>query len=60
MRFQPAAIAVLIVCAGRMLMLENLLGITTGHIETLAVIDRRVSRFEMPTPSGKRSATVNG
>lgn len=54
--FPPAAVAVLIVCVGRMLMLENLLGITTGHDETRAVVDRLISRFEMPAAPHTRSS----
>ncbi|ORB74948.1 TetR/AcrR family transcriptional regulator [Mycobacterium scrofulaceum] len=46
--FPPAGIAVVIAAVGRMLILEQALGATTGHLEAVALVNRIVDRFEMP------------
>lgn len=46
--FPPAGIAVIIAAVGRMLILEQALGATTGHQEAVALVNRMVDRFEMP------------
>lgn len=58
--FPPAVMAVVIGCLGRMLVLENLLGITTGHDEAFSLIERYISRFEMPARGGERSQSTKG
>ncbi|BBZ72434.1 TetR/AcrR family transcriptional regulator [Mycobacterium paraseoulense] len=47
--FPPAGIAVIIAAVGRMLILEQALGATTGHSEAVALVNRFVDRFEMPS-----------
>lgn len=47
--FPPAGIAVIIAAVGRMLILEQALGATTGHSEAVALVNRFVDRYEMPT-----------
>lgn len=46
--FPPAGIAVVIAAVGRMLILEQALGATTGHLEAVALVNRIVDRFEVP------------
>ncbi|OBH79015.1 TetR family transcriptional regulator [Mycobacterium scrofulaceum] len=46
--FPPAGIAVIIAAVGRMLILEQALGATTGHSEAVALVNRIIDRFEMP------------
>jgi AcrR family transcriptional regulator len=48
----PAAVAVLMSCAGRMLVLENALGIDTGHEQARALIERCLKRYEAPVERG--------
>lgn len=47
--FPPAGLAVIIAAVGRMLILEQALGATTGHSEAVALVSRIVDRFEMPS-----------
>lgn len=47
--FPPAGIAVIIAAVGRMLILEQALGATTGHQEAISLMNRMVDRFEMPS-----------
>jgi AcrR family transcriptional regulator len=42
-----AALAVLMACTGRMLVLEGALGIETGHSEAHELIERYLDRYEM-------------
>ncbi|UXA06974.1 TetR/AcrR family transcriptional regulator [Mycobacterium sp. SMC-2] len=44
--FPPAGIAVIIAAVGRMLILEQALGATTGHQEAVGLVNRFVNRFE--------------
>lgn len=44
----PAAVSVLMACAGRMLVLEDTLGIETGHPAALELIQRFLDRIEPP------------
>ncbi|OBF03033.1 TetR family transcriptional regulator [Mycobacterium sp. ACS4054] len=46
--FPPAGIAVIIAAVGRMLILEQALGATTGHFEAVALVNRVIDRFERP------------
>lgn len=46
--FPPAGIVVVIAAVGRMLILEQALGATTGHLEAVALVNRIVDRFEVP------------
>lgn len=46
--FPPAGIAVIIAAVGRMLILEQSLGATTGHSEAVTLVNRIIDRFEMP------------
>jgi AcrR family transcriptional regulator len=48
--FPPAAIAVFIASIGRTLILEHGLGAHGGHDEAVALVNRFLDRFEMPTP----------
>jgi AcrR family transcriptional regulator len=50
-KLNPAAVSVLMACAGRMLVLEDTLGIETGHPEALELIQRFLDRVE-PPPGG--------
>lgn len=47
--FPPAGIAVIIAAIGRMLILEQALGATAGHVEAVALVTRLIDRFELPT-----------
>ncbi|OBI38397.1 TetR/AcrR family transcriptional regulator [Mycobacterium sp. E2238] len=47
--FPPAGLAVILAAVGRMLILEQALGATTGHAEAVALVSRIVGRFEMPS-----------
>ncbi len=47
--FPPAGIAVVIAAIGRTLILEQALGTTGGHEEAVALVNRFIDRFEMPT-----------
>ncbi len=47
--FPPAGIAVVIAAIGRMLILEQALGATSGHDEAIGLVNRFIDRFEMPT-----------
>ena len=47
--FPPAALAVVIASIGRMLIFEEGLGSKLGHDETVALVNRFLDRFEMPT-----------
>jgi AcrR family transcriptional regulator len=52
--FPPGAVAVIIAAIGRALILEQALGATSGHDETVALVGRFIDRFEMPTPKTPR------
>ncbi|HTY29958.1 helix-turn-helix domain-containing protein [Mycobacterium sp.] len=52
--FPPAGIAVVIAAIGRTLILEQTLGTKGGHEEAVALVDRFLDRFEMPTPKQRR------
>ncbi|MET8649009.1 TetR/AcrR family transcriptional regulator [Nocardia aurea] len=52
----PEAASVLIAAIGRLLVLENALGITTGHDQTLALVRAHLERYE-PSASAEGSAT---
>jgi AcrR family transcriptional regulator len=52
--FPPAAVAVVIASIGRTLILEQGLGSTGGHDEAVALVNRFLDRFEMPTPKARR------
>ena len=52
--FPPAAIAVVIASIGRTLILEQGLGSTGGHHEAVALVNRFLDRFEMPSPKARR------
>lgn len=45
----PAVVSVLMACVGRMLVLEDALGIATGHDELRALISRAVDDAEQPS-----------
>lgn len=47
--FPPAGIAVIIAAIGRMLILEQALGTTGGHQEAVALVNRLIDRFELPS-----------
>lgn len=47
--FPPAGIAVVIAAVGRTLILEQTLGTKGGHDEAVALVNRFLDRFEMPT-----------
>jgi AcrR family transcriptional regulator len=52
--FPPAAIAVVIASIGRSLILEQDLGAARGHDEAVALVNRFLDRFEMPSPTARR------
>jgi len=52
--FPPAAVALVIASIGRTLVLEQALGATEGHEEAVALVNRFLDRFEMPTPQPRR------
>lgn len=52
--FPPAGIAVVIASIGRMLILEQALGTSGGHDEAVALVNRLLDRYEMPTPKPRR------
>lgn len=45
----PAVVSVLMACVGRMLVLEDALGISTGHEELRALISQAVDDVELPS-----------
>src|SRR6201997_2128801 len=53
--FPPAAPAVVIAAIGRTLILEQGLGSTGGHHEAVALGNRLLDRFEMPSPKERRA-----
>src|SRR4029077_19064141 len=56
--FPPAAVIVLINAIARIMAMERGLGMTAGHVETLALVERYLARFEGDPPAeetrGKR------
>ncbi|OBJ05813.1 TetR family transcriptional regulator [Mycobacterium sp. 1165196.3] len=54
--FPPAALAVVIASIGRTLILEQGLGTHGGHDEAIALVNRFLDRFEMPTPKKRRGS----
>jgi AcrR family transcriptional regulator len=52
--FPPAGIAVVIASIGRMLILEQALGSSGGHEEAVALVNRYLDRYEMPSPKARR------
>ena len=52
--FPPAALALIIASIGRTLILEQGLGTHGGHDEAVALVNRFLDRFEMPTPKKRR------
>jgi AcrR family transcriptional regulator len=52
--FPPAGIAVVIASIGRMLILEQALGSSGGHDEAVALVNRYLDRYEMPSPKARR------
>ena len=52
--FPPAALAVVVASIGRTLILEQGLGTHGGHEEAVALVNRFLDRFEMPTPKTRR------
>jgi AcrR family transcriptional regulator len=52
--FSPAGLAVVIAAVGRTLILEQTLGTKGGHDEAVALVNRFLDRFEMPTPQQRR------
>ncbi len=52
--FPPAALAVVIASIGRTLILEQGLGTHGGHDEAVALVNRFLDRFEMPSPKRRR------
>jgi len=58
--FPPAALAVVIAAIGRTLILEQGLGTAGGHGEAVALVNRFLDRFEMPTPKARRGRGLPG
>ena len=56
--FPPAAVAVVIASIGRTLVLEQGMGTAGGHDEAIALVNRLLDRFEMPTPKARRDRTI--
>jgi AcrR family transcriptional regulator len=52
--FPPAGLAVVIAAIGRTLILEQGLGTEGGHDEAVALVNRFLDRFEMPSPKTRR------
>ena len=51
--FAPAALLLILQSISRFLVMEQALGMSTGHAETLALVERLLARFEgAPLPSG--------
>jgi AcrR family transcriptional regulator len=57
--FPPAAVAVVIASIGRTLVLEQGMGTEGGHDEAIALVNRLLDRFEMPTPKARRNRTIS-
>jgi AcrR family transcriptional regulator len=57
--FPPAAVAVVIASIGRTLVLEQGMGTAGGHDEAIALVNRLLDRFEMPTPKARRERVVS-
>ena len=58
--FPPAGLAVVIAAIGRTLILEQGLGTAGGHEDAVALVNRLLDRFEMPTPKARRRRGVPG
>ncbi len=58
--FPPAGLAVVIAAIGRTLILEEGLGTAGGHEDAIALVNRFLDRFEMPTPKARRGRDVSG
>ena len=58
--FPPAAVAVVIASIGRTLVLEQGMGTEGGHDEAIALVNRLLDRFEMPTPKARRDRVTPG
>jgi AcrR family transcriptional regulator len=56
--FPPAAVAVVIASIGRTLVLEQGMGTAGGHDEAIALVNRLLDRFEMPTPKARRDRVI--
>ena len=56
--FPPAAVAVVIASVGRTLVLEQGMGTAGGHDEAIALVNRLLDRFEMPTPRARRDRVI--
>jgi AcrR family transcriptional regulator len=53
--YPPVAIATVVAAIGRTIVLENALGNTFGHPETVALVERFLDQYEMPPPRGQRT-----
>ncbi len=58
--FPPAGLAVVIAAIGRTLILEQGLGTAGGHEDAVALVNRFLDRFEMPTPKARRGRGLPG
>jgi AcrR family transcriptional regulator len=58
--FPPAGLAVVIAAIGRTLILEQGLGTAGGHEDAVALVNRFLDRFEMPTPKARRGREAPG
>jgi hypothetical protein len=47
--FPPVVMSMIVTSLARILVLERSLGITRGHTEATAFIERLLSRYEMPS-----------
>jgi TetR/AcrR family transcriptional regulator len=51
----PTAVLVLMSSIPRIMVIENALGVTTGHAETVEIVERYLTRLEGDRPAGSRS-----
>jgi hypothetical protein len=51
--FPPVVMTMIVASLARMVLHEEGLGVTRGHDEAAAFIDRWLDRFEMPSPSAQ-------
>jgi AcrR family transcriptional regulator len=52
--FPPVVMSMIVTSLARILVLERSLGITRGHAEATAFIERLLARYEMPSANGQR------
>jgi TetR/AcrR family transcriptional regulator len=53
----PTAVLVLMSSLPRIMVIEDALGVTTGHAETVTLVEHYLTRLEGPRPAGRRRSS---